>query len=691
MTAFILSATIAFALFELLAFTQLPPQGSFIEFAQDRLGLQGPAARALHRVVQFLIVLVILLGVLTVHEIATPIGTFARYEVNIIVGFIFGPLFAIWVNSVVVHQADEDLTRGQMFAAAGLALLFVLGVLGGDGSNLMKQYAKSLSSVKLGVAELSFAQKQQGNRDRLPSTTLTGVAGTYVAGGSNGLQNLAKLDVFIRRDRDYLTEIFTRKRGEPPSNIPVEDLVSSEDFAHSTVALPLQCLSAWFEKSADSGPVDKYLASYSDSFRRLEGLNNRRVGTPSSAIDTKELDSDLNEISLNFVHNGLRMALDIALSTTSPDVFKACKPWFDIYCPSSTDDGTSVRQCLRKTLDQCTNKTLDQCTKSNGAVMTDEARQRLAYLSKSLWKMMTPQPGNPRGLETQPYFAIGRASLMTQAGQHEAAAAVLDDWLRERRRINGTDEQQQQYAAYPLLQVKDEWFALRIRAMLATYVEEWLGDEDALAATIVRTEHLRNLQATIDGLEGRLSKADFFQALTKQCPITCPLTFKRPAECETEEPSARTKLWGSLYTSYVTTEYTYVHRALEHPDYAKFAEAVNDMAHRLANFDMSCGSKVPEREVVYGQSLLGFAENAVAYATLHAKVDDQPTQQKRLDEAERAVRLGLQIIDDPARIDQERSQQPYLKRIETSFAVSVQELLKQQLAKIEKARTDPSE
>ena len=33
-----------------------------------------------------------------------------------------------------------------------------------------------------------------------------------MAGGSSGLQNLAKLDVIIKRDRDYLTEIFSRRQ-----------------------------------------------------------------------------------------------------------------------------------------------------------------------------------------------------------------------------------------------------------------------------------------------------------------------------------------------------------------------------------------------------------------------------------------------------------------------------------------------
>ncbi|WP_441280267.1 hypothetical protein [Bradyrhizobium sp. 63_E2_N1_3] len=689
MTAFILSATIAFALFELIAFTQWPPQGSFIEFSEETLGLQGPAARALRRMVQFLIVLVILLGVLTIHEVSSPFSTLARYEVNVIIGFIFGPLFAIWINSVVVHRANEDLTRGQMFAGAGLALLFLLGVLGGEGSGLIKQYARSLSSVKLGVAELSFASKEQGSRDRLASTTIPSASKeTYAAGGPNGLQNLARLHLIIRRDKDYLTEIFTRRpQDRPVSDMPVDDLRSSETFTQSTIALPLQCLSAWFEQSADSGPVERYLASYSNVFRRLEALD-RRAAARGPAIDPREFEAGLKQVSSDFVHNGLRMAVDIALSSTSPKTFEACKPWYDIYCPpnekpASIDDDTYAGRCLRETL--------SEFTRSDGAARSDNVQDRLDYVFRNLEKMITPQPANRRGLETLPYFAIGRASLMTQAGQHEAAAAVLDNWLRERRETNSSDEQQRRYAANPMLQVRDEWFALRIRAMLVTYVEEWLEDQNSQAATIVRTEHLQNLQETIDGLKSRLLKVDFFQALNKQCPTTCPLTFKRPATCESDESQTRMKLWGGLYTSYVTMEYTYIHRALEHPDYAaKLAEAVNDAAHRLANFDMSCGTKFPEREVIYGQSLLGFAENAVVYTMLRAKLDDQVAQQKRLDEAERAVKLGMQVVDDLARIDRERSHRPYLERIAPSLAVSVQELLRQQLLKIEKARADLS-
>ena len=43
----------------------------------------------------------------------------------------------------------------------------------------------------------------------------------------------------------------------------------------------------------------------------------------------------------------------------------------------------------------------------------------------------------------------------------------------------------------PILQIKDEWLTLRVRSMLIAYVEEWLDDEEATAATVVQTEASR--------------------------------------------------------------------------------------------------------------------------------------------------------------------------------------------------------
>lgn len=544
---------------------------------------------------------------------------------------------------------------------------------------------RNLTSLKLGVAELSFATREQGGRERLASTGIAGTSSTYVQGGSTGLQNLAYLDTIIERDQDYLKTAFAPKSQTVPDD---DDLRRSAQFAKSTITPPLKCLFAWFEQTADSGPVEKYLSVYSDTFRRLDALNagaNAAVGS----LDPLARERGLNEVSSDFVRNGLHMALDIFRSTGAASVLPPCGEWFEIYCPSrekppTTDQEGYINGCLQEALDQFIDKA--------EAPKTGKVLERITYLADNLDEMIEPRRSrSPGGLEVLPYFAVARASLMTQLGQHEAAAAILDDWLSARRGENERPQRQAAYQVFPALQRKDDWFALRVRSMLVVYVEEWLADNKAKVATVVQTEHLRNLQATIDGIRARLRKADFFEKLSDACRTKCEPVFKRPTICESDEPLARLKLWQRLYSSYVTMEYTYIHRTIEHPDYAKLAEAVNDEARKLANFDLSCGTDQPPAKVLYAQSLLAFAENAVAYSRLRAKIDDQATHQKRLNEAERAAKFGLQIVDDTAREDQERSGKPYLARIAPSFAVGVQEQLKLQIAKIDKARTDLAE
>jgi len=131
---------------------------------------------------------------------------------------------------------------------------------------------------------------------------------------------------------------------------------------------------------------------------------------------------------------------------------------------------------------------------------------------------------------------------------------------------------------------------------------------------------------------------------------------------------------------------------LAHPDYqAKFAESVNDEARRLVNYDLSCGIDQPRPEVIYGQSLLGFVENALSYSRVRAGVDSEDAQIKRLDGAERAAKFGLEIVEAAAAEDQERTGKPYLERIAPSFAVQVQEQLKMQLKRIRQAQKNVAE
>jgi hypothetical protein len=683
MAAFILSSAIAFALYQLLLFMEWPPAREEFYFYQGKIVLTEAAARVAPKFIRTALVVALLLLVLTIHHFALPIDTLAKYEVNIVFGFVFGPLFAIWINSIVLHSANKDLTRGQILAAIGLVLLFFLGAVGDETARLIKRYAGSLSSLKVAGTELSFIPNERNDRNRLPSTPIAGTSGTYLTGGSAGLPNLAGLDGIVQRDLDYLSNVFAPKGDQ----VPIEDLERARDFAAASIAPPLSCLLTWFQRTGDSSSLDKYLTTYADVFRQLEALNtqmNPPAGPPPSADVQKIQQARLRQISSGFVRSGLTMALDIALSVPQMSVLDQCAPWFKFYCQADDKPGPGGQPNDGAAMQQCLQDTLKQFTQASDAPKTGKVEERIAFLTQRLAEFMLPQPlAHTRGLEMLPYFAIGRASLMAQLGQHEAAVAILDDWLHQRARASDNN---------PIQQIKDDWFALRARSTLITFVEEWLEDEETNAAKVVQTEHLENLRATRDGFKSRLLKADFFKKLDKPCQTGCEPVFRRPTECSSDESNKRLKLWGKLYTSYITMEYTYIHRALEHPDYqTKFAETVNDEARRLVNYDLSCGTDEPKPDVVYGQSLLGFVENALGYARVRAGRDSEDTQKQRLDEAERAAKLGLEIVAKIATEDQERAGKTYLERIAPSFAVQVQENLKNQLKSIEQTRKDLAE
>ena len=118
----------------------------------------------------------------------------------------------------------------------------------------------------------------------------------------------------------------------------------------------------------------------------------------------------------------------------------------------------------------------------------------------------------------------------------------------------------------------------------------------------------------------------------------------------------------------------------------ELARQINEEARRLISLDMSCGARDPVPAAVYAQSLLGFAENAVSYAIIRSDKDGEDTQKKRLDEAEHAVKFGLEVIKEKAGEDQERGAKTYLEQIKPTFAVQTQELLKRQLDRIQQTR-----
>ena len=362
MTAFILSSAIAFALYELLASVDWPAARGDIPFRWGNITINWDVVPAAWNLVRAAMVTALLLTILIVHTFASQFDAIAKYEVNIVFGFVFGPLLAIWVNSVVVHSAKEDLSRGQILAAISLLLLFFFGTVGNETAGLIRRYSNSLSSVKVAGAELSFSNGRNRNDPTvLPFTPTGGTGTTFPSDNNPGLSNLAVLDKIIERDDDYLTTALFPKIGaedkakdEANRTNATSDLHKAQIFASASIVQPAACLAAWFQKTGDARAFDGYLVAFAGLFRRLEVLNgemNSQTEPPASADDreTQEMQR-LTEISSDFVRHGLTMALDIASSIPHASLPEKCKSWFEIYCRADVEGDRSSRPCLAAAL-----------------------------------------------------------------------------------------------------------------------------------------------------------------------------------------------------------------------------------------------------------------------------------------------------------------------------------------------------
>ena len=721
MNAFILSAGLAFAIYELLALWHIPdtqtgpmpgdpfrrhpfrgrprttstrarPGDPFRRhpFPGVTLEFDSPALRRVKIFARVLIVLATLTALLLIHQQVRPRESITSYSANIYLGFLFGPLLAIWVNAVIFHPPKDELSRGQIVAGIGLVLLFLLGSVGNETTRLLQRYSNRLSGLKLAGAELTFGERSHkdigstalagSTSGSSGSTAPAGTNGSSGISGSSGLAYLAQLggkNGIISRDLQYL-QLFKPTLDTTQIN----KLSSARAFATRLIGPPLGCLLAWSQETGDSGPVDKHLNAFAEGFRQLATL--KQGGQTNTAPDPGRL----KDISTGFIRSGLAMAFDVMAASEREAVIEGCGLWLSTFCPEAMtwddkgtlniDDDDKFRVVDRPQLLRCLRAqkaTLDEPPPQppqGEPAPTNRARNNASELADELKTFIDQDSLNER-----PYFAIGYAGIMAQLGYYPAAASILDDWLRQQRRPrdNVNDES-----------LVQNWFTVRARMFQAAYMEEWLVKEIRGVPTSVQDEHLANMMALRDGLHERLKNADFFKPLDKPCDTNCTIVLAPPAACKSEMLPKQLLLWQKLFTSYVSIESTYIERTVRHPEYrTRFQEKTNLEARRLANFDLSCSADTPD--AWYAAVLAAFVQNAVNFTRARANNESQDTSVKRLDEADRAAVIGLQVVNDAAVKDRERGDKRLLERIQPSLTVQAQDelrSLRDEIAQIKK-------
>jgi hypothetical protein len=665
--SFILSAFLAFILYESLAYGKWPVPKNRFPIGQDiSISFDERSGDWARRIIRIFLVIVILLCIVLLHNLVFPSDAILRNRVNVILGFLFGPLAAIWINSILAHGANKPLTRGQIIGGIGLVVFFIVGCVGNETGDLISKVARNVSSFKLAGAEVAFSSK----KDSTPGAGADRPAGH--SGGSRreavpsgGLSYLSNLNAyFIDRDLQYLT-LFGNT--DPSLKATLEGVGK---FADQVAAPPFSCLLGRQTTTADSLAVNAQLLGFAQTLRRINAFTDG---------------PQREQASVHFIQRALTIASDAIESAPRAEINDYCVPLLKMFCPQHLD--SDPKDSTHFTLAESNRPAMLGCIRGLNDGLKKEAPQQAVTAANQRAEETLLQFSQAGELEKRPYLSIARASLMAQLGQYEAADAILYGWLEAKNKTKPR-------SGWPS---PDDWFEVRARSIIAVFSEEWVRRDEEKIDTSVRDEHLANLDFLRKALKQRLiamdriAKPRYFSDLltetnTSSSDQSRPPVFRKPTACGLpildRHPWSDNDilLWRALFRSYVSMELTYLQNTLHHPEYGdKYAETTTTDLRRFAQLDLSCFPEGDQPDLVYAQILESYARNASKYSALKKGSDE--ARKRRLDQGISAAKFGIEVIEETAKADkaQQGPSVPFLSRIASSDSIDVQDKLKQDL------------
>jgi hypothetical protein len=673
MGSFLISSALGFTIYQFVAWAFISDDRSNLRIGKFVVILTPKAVAWFGRMVGVVLIGLILCFGIWLHrpfiDLQETLGG------TVILGFFFGPLLAIWTNTLLAKPSGEVLSTGEYVTGAALALLFLVGSVGAPAGDLLREYLHKITKISIGGAELNFTQKSSEANPLGGSLPLSGTAPTYASSsGAIGLEYLNELGSMIRRDREYL-ELFGKNeiaedKSKLPRFDPVEDqklrnaikrkqetieallavLHKSEAFVDKTIKRPVACLLKWYLTTGDAESVNRHIAGLADVFKRLPTIES---GQP------------VDELAEEFVRQSFLIAADAVASVPSFMLLSKCDDVLQEFCPSA------FREKPKRDDDELTG-----CLKE----LQFAARKNIRLpVFTELQQTMQPDLADfvkDRGWEARPYFVLGYASILSQLGQNQAASALLDSWVHP-----------PDLHTKPVWDTAVYWFNVRVRSILVNFLEDWLTKEGQAAPTALRNEHIANLDSLRSDLKARLSRVDFFQkissTLDQQSFEKQSDRLKEPVSCYSRDPDS--DLWRRIFETYVTAELTYLKAVMSHPNYAgQFSNQATMVAARLAGMDLGCIPRLansdnlfhPRAKTFYAKILDAFGTNVALYTVTHRRSDSVEAHKKRLSQALPLIEFASNMIGDVARNERDRNGRPFLERIAAGDAAEVEEKLK---------------
>ena len=589
MSVFLMTAILAFGIWELIAFVR-PGWTTSADAPGQPL---DPSKRPLFEVpawlfAAFMGILVVLaswfLAYAVMRWVHRPWGVSAgffdaligRNAASILLGAATGVLFGRLFDRAFHSTANFELTAKDRIT---IGLLVVVLALGLGGEEVIRGLGQRISKVSVGGTEIAFYQGNSGQiRPGDPSISSTssssissgGQAGyasgtlPYDASGV-GLDTLAYLNQIVDRDGNYVHMLDTKQPSASESTTAKPAAQSSFDLdrtllqpALDQISLNITCLESYYQATGNTYIVNNLLSRNLPKFQQL------RFG--------KEI---AQPITFNF---------NIVAKTNQFE-----------FADGFSDDSTK---------DTCLHNVLPV------TITTDQA----AAFSRG------------------PYAVIIYASLLAQLANYEAALTTLKAWTDSQAGAGKTPG--------------EKWLRTRVLFVLTQITEEWIRKRDAQVPSSLRKFHIDRLHEVEESYSNLFGMRSY---LTKNAQLKTPVDqdefLIQPDEQNT--CSAKNDDTRRVFNSWVSTELAIASHELLHPDYSRrYAPEVSAIVHTLLRTNFGCFPDALASEVTRrrADSLAVYARMALADARSTQLFKDKASLDQQIDNASRAVELGIKLL-----------------------------------------------
>jgi hypothetical protein len=305
--------------------------------------------------------------------------------------------------------------------------------------------------------------------------------------------------------------------------------------------------------------------------------------------------------------------------------------------------------------------------------------------------------------QTRPYLFIAIASGLAYAHEYVAALTILDEELREYL----CAKTENCSGAKKIPNGIRDIYEIRVRALVASYIDEWIRYQPAAKTQSVLDYQRANLAAALKLTEDKLNL--HFEKMGYRSgeiqfdnydvpPENCSNLFDSIASAGGINLSDKTKTIMTMIYSTITSQKAWLDVVLEDPKYYdEFAWEAKHRAENMVRLKMSCLKLLAEKgkEDIFVRTAEAIAldsyarvEFANVIAPQISATLSQGEKEKRLRRALLAIHSGLaKISDGQSRERAERANDtlPLLDRVKPGETIEAYQSLLGTKAKIERA------